>query len=69
VIPFSLPEEVNPVNLVRAVVSGIDIAPKTTEWLLSGGDEVQNLLIATLPPVGENLSVVWESKEIESGEV
>ena len=68
-IPFTLPQEVMTVKLVRAVVRGIDTAPKTTEWLPSGSDEIQNLLFAILPPGGENFSVVWESKEIESGQI
>ena len=56
-------------QVVRAVVRGIDTAPKTTEWLPSGSDETQNLLIAILPPAGENFSVVWESKEIEGVQI
>jgi hypothetical protein len=51
--------------MVRAVVRGIDTAPKATDWLPSGSGEIQNLLIAILLPVGENFSAVWESQEIE----
>ena len=47
----------------RAVVRGIDIAPRTTEWVPFGSPEMQNALIAMLPPAGENFTVVWETRE------
>jgi hypothetical protein len=50
-------------KLVRAVVRGTDTVRKTTEWVQSGSPEMQRLLIAILPPPGENFSVVWEMRE------
>jgi hypothetical protein len=54
-----------PNKVVRAVVRGIDTAPKRTEWLPSGSPDLLALLLAVLPPVGENFSVVWETRETQ----
>ncbi len=54
-----------PEKLVRAVVRGIDTAPKTTGWVPSGNPKMQELLIAILPPAGENFVVTWESREAD----
>jgi hypothetical protein len=52
-------------KLVRAVVRGIDTAPRTTGWVLFGSPEMRIMLLAILPPVGENFTVVWEEWEPE----
>jgi hypothetical protein len=52
-----------PIKLIRAVVRGIDTAPKATEWLPFGSPEVQTALIAILPPPGEDFMAVWETYE------
>ncbi len=50
-------------KLVRAVVRGIDTAPRTTAWVPFGSPEMQTVLLAILPPAGENFTVVWETLE------
>jgi hypothetical protein len=50
-------------KLVRAIVRGIDMAPRTIGWVLFGSPEMRILLLAILPPAGENFTVVWEEWE------
>jgi hypothetical protein len=52
-----------PQKLARAVIRGIDTAPRTTSWVPFGSPELQNALIAILPPAGENFTVVWETRD------
>ena len=53
-------------KLVRAVVRGIDTAPKRTAWVPAKSPDLQNLLIAILPPPGQNFLVLWETRETET---
>ncbi len=50
-------------KLTRAVVRGTDSAPKRTEWAPSGSPQLLEMLIAILPPPGENFIVTWEVRE------
>ena len=52
-----------PLRETRAVVRGIDILRKATQWAPSGSREIHQLLMAILPPSGENFLVVWEERE------
>jgi hypothetical protein len=52
-------------KLLRAVVRGIDAAPKPQTGFHLGVTRYKTL-IAILPPFGENFSVVWETREIEA---
>jgi hypothetical protein len=50
-------------TLIRAVVRGVDGAPKRTEWLPLGSPEMNAVLLAVLPDPGEDFSVIWETRE------
>jgi hypothetical protein len=52
-----------PTKLIRAIVRGIDTAPRTTDWLWFGSPDIHTALIAILPPAGEDFIVVWETCE------
>ena len=50
-------------KMLRAVVRGIDAAPKRTEWLPAESPQLMEMLIAILPPPGENFMVTWETRD------
>jgi hypothetical protein len=50
-------------KLVRAVIRGVDTAPRTTEWVPFGSPEMRIVLLANLPLGGENFTVVWQEWE------
>ncbi len=51
------------IKLTRAVVRGVDAAPKRTEWIPLGSPEMNTVLLAVLPDPGKDFSVVWETRE------
>lgn len=50
-------------KMLRAVVRGIDIPPKRTDWAPEGTIQLQEMLIAILPPPGQDFVVVWQTLE------
>jgi hypothetical protein len=56
-------------KMVRAVVRGVDVAPRKSPWAPDGSPDLQQLLASILPPPGEDFVVVWESREVQEPEL
>ena len=54
-------------KLVRAVIRGVDTAPRTPEWVPAGSPEMLNWLAGILPPAGENFGGMGDTRCKHSG--